>query len=86
MSEGDAVTTDFAKRAALRIEEAAESVGLSERAFRDHLLPRCPKFHAGTAVRIPTQLFLEFIAGLALEEQQSSQESAAELLTRIRSR
>ena len=72
----------LAERVGLRIEEAAASMGLSERAFRDHILPRCPKLYAGRAVLIPTRLFKEFIEGLAAEEQQTTQETASELLSR----
>ena len=69
-------------RVALRIEEAAESVGLSPGAFRTYLLPYCPKLYAGRSVVIPTRPFVEFVEGLALEEEEQTSETAAELLAR----
>ena len=50
-------------RVALRIEEAAELIGLSVRCFRDHVLsdPDCPRFYAGTSVRIPCGGFKQYI-------------------------
>ena len=57
-----------AHRLALRIEEAAELLGLSEGAFRQHLLPDCPKFFAGRSVRIPLSLLRVFIEDLARDE------------------
>ena len=70
-------------RVALRIEEAAACIGLSERAFREHLLPRCPKLYAGRAVVIPTRPFVAFIEALAADEEQETQETAASLLARV---
>jgi hypothetical protein len=67
-------------RLGLGIDEAARTIGLSPGAFRDHVLPRCPKFYAGKRVVIPRRLFLKFIEGLALEEAQQGKETAAELL------
>jgi hypothetical protein len=72
----------LADRIGLRIEEAAAALGLSERAFRDHILPRCPKMYAGRSIVIPKRLFEQFIETLALEEQGQIQETAAELLAR----
>ena len=48
---------------ALRIEEAASLVGLSERSFRDHVLadPDCPRFYAGKSIRLPRRLFEKYI-------------------------
>ena len=53
----------LSERTALRIEEAAALVGLSERAFRDHILsdPACPRFFAGKSVRLPRRLFEAYI-------------------------
>ena len=51
-------------RLALTIEEAAESLGMSETAFRDHLYAACPKFYAGRTVRIPLRAFEDYILGL----------------------
>lgn len=70
-------------RLALRIEEAAEAIGLSERAFREHLLPRCPKLYAGRSVVIPKVLFERFLEELATEEQASNEETAVELLASL---
>ena len=57
-------------RMALRIEEAAELVGFSVRAFRDHFLddPRCPRFRKGRTIRIPSGLFLRYLEDLAQRE------------------
>ena len=53
----------LSERVALRIEEAAQLVGLSPRSFRDHLLadPKCPRFFCGKSVRIPRRLFERYI-------------------------
>ena len=73
-------------RLALRPPEAAKALGLSERAFREHVLPRCPKFYAGRAVLIPKHLFQKHIETLATEETQQTDETAAELLARTEQR
>ena len=52
-------------RLGLRIEEAAEAIGLSTRAFREHILPGCPKLFAGKAIIIPTRLFEQHLELLA---------------------
>ncbi len=72
----------LADRVGLRIEEAANALGLSERAFRDHILPGCPKVYAGRSVVIPRRLFEQHIERLAKEEAQETQETAAQLLAR----
>ncbi len=58
------------ERLALRIEEAAVLVGLSERSFRDHLLadPSCPRVYIGKSVRIPRRLFAEYLEKRAERE------------------
>ena len=55
------------ERTALRIDEAAALVGLSERGFRDHILsdPACPRFYAGRSVRLPRRLFEAYIESLS---------------------
>ena len=73
-------------RIALRIEEAAETLGLSERAFREHLLPLCPKVYAGRSVVIPRRLFEQFLEQLALAEKQQTEETAGDLLASAESR
>ena len=73
-------------RLALRPAEAAKALGLSERAFREHVLPRCPKFYAGKAVLIPKHLFQKHIESLATEETQQTGETAVELLARTEQR
>lgn len=73
------------ERAALRIEEAAALVGLSERAFRDHLLPFCPKFRVGRSVRIPVRRFLEFVENLP-DGDAADRESARTLAERCGNR
>ncbi len=72
----------LADRVGLRIEEAAASLGLSKRAFEEHILPNCPKVYVGRAVVIPTKLFEQHIESLALKEAQETQETATELLAR----
>ena len=72
----------LADRVGLRIEEAAAALGLSERAFRDHILPGCPKVYAGRSVVIPKRLFEQHLERLAKGEGQETQETAEELLTR----
>ena len=73
----------LADRVGLRIEEAAAALGLSERAFRDHILPGCPKIYAGRSVVIPKKLFERHVERLAQEEEQETQETATELLARV---
>ena len=58
----------FSGRFALRIEEAAASIGLSRGAFREHVLPDCPKIHAGRTVLIPAGPFKEYLAERAEKE------------------
>ena len=77
MPEGE---HDLTQRVGLRIEEAAAALGLSERTFREHILPNCPKLYAGRSVVIPLRAFENHIEGLALEELQQTQQTAAELL------
>ncbi len=76
----------LADRVGLRIEDAAAAIGLSERAFREHVLPRCPKFYAGRSVVIPKRAFEQFIEGLSQEEREQTAETARELLARTESR
>ncbi len=86
MSSDDKAPLRLADRRALSIAEAAQMVGMSEGAFRSHLLPRCPKFYAGRSVRIPLRLFERFLEELATEEQQEQHGTAADLLTRTQQR
>ena len=72
-----------ADRLALRPEEAAAAVGLSEGAFRRYLLPRCPKWYAGRSVRIPRQAFERFVEELAEEEEIEGARTAKGLLSRV---
>ena len=51
-------------RVALTLREAADSLGMSETAFRDHLWEGCPKFYAGRVVRIPVKPFEDYVLGL----------------------
>jgi hypothetical protein len=53
----------LSERVALRIDEAAASVGLSERSFRDHFLadPACPRIYSGKRVLIPRRLFEQYV-------------------------
>ena len=73
----------LADRLALRIEEAAASIGLSEGAFSAHILPRCPKLYAGRAVVIPKRLFERFLETCALEEGKVVGDSVEDLLHAI---
>ena len=70
----------LSERVALRIDEAAELLGISEGAFRDHLLADCPKLYVGRAVLIPRLLFAEYIERLALAEKNELCATADELL------
>lgn len=71
------------RRLALTISEAAEAVGLSEGAFRAHLLARCPKWYAGRSVRIPCRGFELFVEGLAERETSEGSRTARDLLDRV---
>ena len=73
-------------RLALRPAEAAELIGLSEGAFRTHLMHRCPKFYAGRSVRIPLRLFEQFLEDLSSEEEGDQEMSSKRLLDRVASR
>ena len=70
-------------RLALRVEEAAALVGLSEGAFRAYLLPRCPKFYAGRSIRIPAGGFQAYVESLAQEELRQQTQTANSLLSRV---
>ena len=70
-------------RIALSIEEAAKTIGLSERAFREHLLPQCPKIYAGRSVVIPRRLFEKFLEELALDDRRQTESTAADLLASV---
>ena len=76
---------DLTTRIALRIDEAAATMGLSEGAFREHILPACPKLYAGRAVVIPKRLFEHWVEQLALEEAPEGvgEGDADELLRRV---
>jgi hypothetical protein len=74
------------RRIAITLEEAAEAIGLSTRAFRDHLFARCPKFYAGASPRIPIRLFVEFVEELAVSERATTRDSAQQLLARVAAR
>jgi len=70
-------------KVALTVEEAAELIGVSERSFRDHLLPRCPKLYVGRSVRIPRRLFEQYVEELAQEEQEQGKATAGDILNRL---
>ncbi len=72
-------------RIALTIEEAAASVGLSQGAFEDHILPHCLKLHAGRRIVIPKRLLEKHVEKLAIEEAEQTEETAVELLARTES-
>ncbi len=76
----DAAAPNLANRVALSIEEAAAACGLSDGAFRAHVLPHCPTLYAGRLPRIPTSLLLKTLEELALSESQEL-ETAADLLS-----
>jgi hypothetical protein len=68
------IEVPIGERVALRIEEAAALVGLSERSFRDHMLadPSCPRVYIGKSVRIPRRLFVEYLERQAAREDANS--------------
>jgi hypothetical protein len=70
-------------RIALRVPEAAAMVGLSEGAFREHLLPHCPKLYAGRALVIPRRPFEDWLERRALEAAEPVGESVEELLAQV---
>ena len=80
--EPDRERVALSDRLALRVGEAAALLGLSETAFRDHLLARCPRFNAGRVVLIPVRTLEEFVESLAAEESGS----AGEIVSRVPSR
>ena len=69
-AELQAQSLPLSERLGLRIEEAAQLVGLSTRAFRDHILadPKCPRFFCGRSLRIPRRLFERYIEQRALAD------------------
>ncbi len=71
---------------AVTVSEAAALLGLSEGAFRTHLLPDCPKFYIGRSVRIPLGGLTRFVEELAQAESHQQRESATKLLERVQSR
>jgi excisionase family DNA binding protein len=66
---------------AYTVEEAAALMGLSVRAFRDHVLPRCPKIRVGRSVRIPREAFRHFVETLT---ETDPVDSARDLVARLR--
>ena len=60
------------RRMALTVEEAAETLGMCENTFREHILSdsRCPRFFCGRLVRIPVAPFATYLDLLADEEQE----------------
>ena len=65
------------ERIGLRIEEAAAMIGVSERAFRTHVLsdPRCPRVYVGTAVVLPRRRFEQYLEDLSVAELKESEET-----------
>ena len=59
------------EKLALRVREAAESIGVSERHLRD-VLPEIPHTRIGTCVVIPIDLFKEWLRKRAIVEQLHS--------------
>ncbi len=70
-------------RIALRVHEAAAMVGLSEGAFREHMLPKCPKVYAGRALVIPRRAFEDWLERRALEESELVDDTVDQLLARV---
>ena len=71
------------ERLALDVEQAAALVGLSTRAFREYLLPRCPKFYVGRRILIPRRPFERFVDELARDESDRQEATASDLMSRI---
>lgn len=62
----------------------ATLVGLSDKCFREHLLPHCPKFYVGRRVLIPRRAFERFIEQLGDDEFKRQEATAADILDRVR--
>ena len=73
----------LANRLALRVSEVATALGLSEGAFREHLLPTCPKIHAGRTVLIPVEPLKKYLEARAAEDGQEIGESVDALFERV---
>ena len=75
----------LSERIGLRIGEAALMLGVSEGAFRTHVLsdPRCPRVYVGTAVVLPRRRFERYVEALAGDELEETKATAEELLERI---
>ena len=79
----DHLHVPLSERIALTIEEAAALIGVSENTFRAYIYPHCPKLWVGRRVLIPRRRFEKFIEGLALDEEDGTAATAAELLSSV---
>ncbi len=70
---------DLSTRLALRPKEAAEALGMSERAFRD-LLPQVPHLRAGAAVLIPVDQLRNWLDRRARENVGVLETTVREIL------
>ncbi len=66
-------------RLALKVEEAARTLGMSVGSFREHLLPNCPKIRAGRGVRIPLEPFKKYLELRAEQDREDFGDSIEEL-------
>ena len=76
--------TEPLEKLALRVREAAESIGVSERHLRD-VLPEIPHTRIGTCVVIPIDLFKEWLRKRASVEQRGADEVANDIMKELHS-
>ena len=74
---------DLRSRLALRIPEAAASLGLSEGCFRQ-ALPEIEKLHVGAAVLIPVASIEKWLKEKARAEQMADDQVVSEMLNEVR--
>lgn len=72
----------LASRLALRLPEAAEALGISERAFRD-ILPEVPHTRIGRSVIIPVGPFEDWLRKRTEAEQESGKDIAQEIFDQL---
>jgi len=82
MADGHAKPVHLADRLALRPKEAAEAIGLSERAFRS-LLPRLPHVRAGGCVLVPVEALRRWLDDEAQAQANRADQVVGEVLAKL---
>jgi hypothetical protein len=82
-ASADEPSVDLSTRLALRPHEAADALGISERALRT-LLPELPVVRCGAAVLLPVRALLEWLERKAVVEGLQTEQIVREAMIKLK--